>query len=304
MYADLSKGQCPSDNVEPRSATTVGSFNLLTNVTSSGKIFACPSDGRRTAKASFQPGDALTGSNLSYSYGGAGLKWQENPDTIIACDNDSNHRDGGNVLYADGRVEFLSSEKIRQLRWKQKPYPENQAQPTDLPPATTSMEGRSPVQELTALDVKGGFREYRLGMKKDEVRGDLTKQDSFTEDTEEYAVKGFDHALGAFQIDKIELEFDRRLAILKEVSVWVKGKQNVEGVLEAFKVAYGEPEKGGLGSDVYSWRGIDLELRYSVDVMFDKTATATWTSKKVDKLITDDRTRRAREGASDAAKGL
>jgi sigma54-dependent transcription regulator len=70
------------------------------------------------------------------------------------------------------------------------------------------------------------------------------------------------------------------------------------------KVAYGEPEKGGFGSDVYSWRGTDIELSYSVNEMFDTTATARWTSKIVDKLIEDDRLRRAREGATNAAKGL
>jgi hypothetical protein len=114
-----------------------------------------------------------------------------------------------------------------------------------------------------------------------DVPGDLTKEHSFAEDTEEYAVESFDHSLGNFQIDNIKLEFDRRLAILKGVSVWIKGKQNVEGVLEAFKIAYGESEKGGLGNDVYMWSGTDIELRYSVDVMFDTTATATWTSKNV-----------------------
>jgi hypothetical protein len=168
-----------------------------------------------------------------------------------------------------------------------------------------SLTNESKTEERpTALDEKRGFRDFRLGMMRADVPGDLTKEQSFAEDTEEYGVENFDPALGAFQIDNIKLEFDRRLGILKEVRVWIKGKQNVAGVLEAFKVAYGEPEKSNFGNELYSWSGIDIELRYSVGVMFDTTATATWTSKKVNGRIEEDRTRRAKEGATDAARGL
>jgi hypothetical protein len=170
--------------------------------------------------------------------------------------------------------------------------------------ASIPAEAKPSAQEPTALDVKGGFREYRLGIRKSEIPEALTQQHSFAKDAEEYSVENFNHALGTFQIDAIRLEFDHSLGIVKEVSVSVKGKQDVEGVLEAFKIAYGEPEKGGIGDVVYSWRGADIELRYSVDSFLDTTATATWTSKKVDKLIEEDRTRRAKQGATDAAKGL
>ena len=158
----------------------------------------------------------------------------------------------------------------------------------------------------TALDLKGGFREYRLGMHKADVYGDLTKEHSFSdsEDIEQYSIDSFDQSLGAFQINKIILEFDKSLGLLKEVRVWVKGKQNVEGVLEAFKLTYGDSENGGVGNEAHTWNGNDIRLRYSISTLFDTTATATWTSKKVNSLIEDNRSQRAKEGAADAAKGL
>jgi len=237
--------------------------------------------------------------------------YYENGDFLFIIDH------GSDAFGTEGLSKPASSSAVGSLRQKQRQTNAklqalgldtiNTTQSeSDRLAALNAPETKTPAvdEKPAALDIKGGFREYRLGMKRADVPGDLTKEHSFTEDAEEYAVASFDHALGAFQIDNIKLEFDRSLGILKKVSVWIKGEQNVAGVLEAFKVAYGEPEKGGLGNDVYSWRGTDIELRYSVDVMFDTTATATWTSKKVEKLIEDDRTRRAKEGAPNAAKGL
>ena len=83
---------------------------------SSGRIFVCPSDRRKTAKAIFESGSGLSDDNLSYEYVGAGLKWQENPDAMLAYDADGNHRAGYSVLFNDGHVEFLHSKRLWQLR--------------------------------------------------------------------------------------------------------------------------------------------------------------------------------------------
>ena len=112
-----------------RSYTPVAGFNLLTNVTSSGKVFVCPSDSGKTPKATFNSGNALAGGasgNISYGYiaggvaAGGAITWQDSPDSIIAFDRDiagnalnsawtagSPHKtDGGNLVFNDGHVEF------------------------------------------------------------------------------------------------------------------------------------------------------------------------------------------------------
>ncbi|NQU10417.1 type II secretion system protein [bacterium] len=119
MYADLYNEKCPADLAV---ATIDGSFNLLTNVTSSGKIFACPSDDK-AQQATFTGGTGLTSLNISYGYAG-GLKWQDAPDSILVFDRmngvapgpvalnatwtaGSPHKEqGGNCLFLDGHVEF------------------------------------------------------------------------------------------------------------------------------------------------------------------------------------------------------
>src|SRR5512147_374332 len=91
MYADLYSEKCPAN----ASASTgiAESFNLLTNVTSSGKIFACPSDGK-TPQATFTGGTGLAAVNISYGYAG-GLKWQDAPDSVLAFDRLANVAGGG-----------------------------------------------------------------------------------------------------------------------------------------------------------------------------------------------------------------
>ncbi len=116
MYSDLYSENCPSEGA---ASVPSDNYNLLTNVTSSGKVFACPSDSSKTAKAAFKNGDALASGNLSYGYA-RGLKWQEAPDSILAFDRTpltsskgsgwdaaSPHKEkGGNQLFLDGHVEF------------------------------------------------------------------------------------------------------------------------------------------------------------------------------------------------------
>jgi len=118
MYSDLYSEKAPNS----ATATAAANINLLTNVTSSGKIFVCPSDSLRTAQAAFAGGSGLTTDNLSYGYV-RGLQWQDQPDSILAFDRSvssttkgspwvstSPHKDkGGNQLFLDGHVEFKPS---------------------------------------------------------------------------------------------------------------------------------------------------------------------------------------------------
>jgi prepilin-type N-terminal cleavage/methylation domain-containing protein/prepilin-type processing-associated H-X9-DG protein len=128
LYADQYGGRAPVDNTTP----TIYSLALLSNVVTSAKLFACPSD---VAKASStypgaSPGFART--NCSYAYC-PGLIWQDQPDSILALDlmgntgsfttdgananyginkqwdTSSPHKTaGGNALFNDGHVSFLT----------------------------------------------------------------------------------------------------------------------------------------------------------------------------------------------------
>jgi prepilin-type N-terminal cleavage/methylation domain-containing protein/prepilin-type processing-associated H-X9-DG protein len=129
LYADLYDEKAPNESATAGGAQDAeDSFNLLTNVTSSGKIFVCPSDSTKTAQATFEGGTGLTAGNLSYGYCG-GLQWQDAPDTILAFDRTPTgatagsawagtapHKDqGGNLLFSDGHVEFETKLPFRLL---------------------------------------------------------------------------------------------------------------------------------------------------------------------------------------------
>jgi prepilin-type N-terminal cleavage/methylation domain-containing protein/prepilin-type processing-associated H-X9-DG protein len=142
MYADSYNGRMPQaypsgNNSGPLSLCA--SFNLLSNIVTSAKIFACPSD----SAAKPQPSFALTNNmpagspgsptGVSYTYC-TGLFWQDQPDSIIALDRMgaamlasyytkgarwvssgtalpvAPHKDqGGNVLFNDGHVTWQNS---------------------------------------------------------------------------------------------------------------------------------------------------------------------------------------------------
>ena len=62
LYADLEQGRCPVDD----RLTLAGCFRLLTNVTTAGTLYFCPSDSRRHARP--EPDLAkLTSLNINYS---------------------------------------------------------------------------------------------------------------------------------------------------------------------------------------------------------------------------------------------
>ncbi len=131
MYADSYNSRMPLNSTTP--ATTCDSFNLLSNVVASAKIFSCPSDSAGKQQVGYgltnQTGGPLA---ISYTYC-AGLFWEDQPDSIIALDRMGNsmisadytigaqwansgtipyapHKDqGGNVLFNDGHVAWENS---------------------------------------------------------------------------------------------------------------------------------------------------------------------------------------------------
>jgi DNA-directed RNA polymerase subunit RPC12/RpoP len=169
--------------------------------------------------------------------------------------------------------------------------------------ASMPAEQNTSTQEPTALDVKAGFREYKLGEKISDITGGLKKTYDYSDDTESYEVDSFDHSLGNFQISSIVLRFDKTLGLLKEVTIHVRGDENSDGLLETLRTAYGQPQLGGFVISTYKWNGVDIALHYEKSPT-GGSAWASWTSKKVDRLIDSERERRVKEGAVDAAKGL
>jgi prepilin-type N-terminal cleavage/methylation domain-containing protein/prepilin-type processing-associated H-X9-DG protein len=138
MYADSYNGRIPMDSSP--TPTLAGSFNLLSNVVTSSKVFACPSDSAKKFTAAY-PLDTATEdgtthpSNISYSYCPY-IIWQDQPDSILALDrmggkysvytkagkwiasssttgyegNIAPHKDsGGNVLFNDGHVAWQNT---------------------------------------------------------------------------------------------------------------------------------------------------------------------------------------------------
>jgi prepilin-type N-terminal cleavage/methylation domain-containing protein/prepilin-type processing-associated H-X9-DG protein len=136
MYADNYNGRMPLSygTAGGTVPSLCASLNLLSNVVTSAKIFACPSDS--AAKA--QVGYGLTNASasgpfaVSYTYC-AGLFWQDQPDSIIALDRMGGlpvkevnytagarwsgtatpvapHKDqGGNILFNDGHASWMNT---------------------------------------------------------------------------------------------------------------------------------------------------------------------------------------------------
>jgi len=131
MYADSYNSRMPQGNP---TATTAGKladcFNLLSNIVTSAKVFACPSDSGVKVSTSYALTNANNNYNISYSYS-YGLFWQDQPDSIIALDHMgaglastytrgakwqgtgtpvAPHKDsGGNILYNDGHVSWQNT---------------------------------------------------------------------------------------------------------------------------------------------------------------------------------------------------
>jgi prepilin-type N-terminal cleavage/methylation domain-containing protein/prepilin-type processing-associated H-X9-DG protein len=130
MYADSYSGRMPQDLAS--NPTLSGSYNLLSGVITTPKIFACPSDMAAKSQAGYPLTNSTAGLGISYSYS-VGLLWQDQPDSIIALDRMGKsvtavgytkgarwlnsgsppvapHRDaGGNVLFNDGHALWANS---------------------------------------------------------------------------------------------------------------------------------------------------------------------------------------------------
>src|ERR1035438_7415879 len=130
MYSDGYNGRMPLDNSS--SPTLAGSYNLLSNVITSAKIFACTSDNAAKAQTVYPLTNTVASMAISFSYS-VGLNWQDQPDSIIALDRmgksvtaagytkgarwsssgsapGAPHKDaGGNVLFNDGHASWANS---------------------------------------------------------------------------------------------------------------------------------------------------------------------------------------------------
>ena len=130
MYADNYGGRMPLTTAQH---PLCSSLNLLSNVVTSAKVFACPSDSAAKAQASYPlTNDSTRAFTVSYTYC-AGLFWQDQPDSIIALDRMGTgvmesgytvgarwagsgappiapHKDqGGNVLFNDGHCSWMNT---------------------------------------------------------------------------------------------------------------------------------------------------------------------------------------------------
>lgn len=84
--------------------------------------FLCPECADTPARGSTPDAvaaDLTAGGHLSYTYVGAGLRPATHPDTVVMFDFPTNHvRDrleGGNVLFADGHLEWYNRAEFRTL---------------------------------------------------------------------------------------------------------------------------------------------------------------------------------------------
>jgi prepilin-type processing-associated H-X9-DG protein len=132
MYADNYNGRVPVDSIT--AATVGGSFNLLSSVVTSPKIYSCPSDAGSHPSQTY-PLATMHGSpmhtNISYAYCPY-IIWQDQPDSILALDrmnatsanytkggkwlgtggtlNPAPHKDaGGNILFNDGHCTWANT---------------------------------------------------------------------------------------------------------------------------------------------------------------------------------------------------
>jgi prepilin-type N-terminal cleavage/methylation domain-containing protein/prepilin-type processing-associated H-X9-DG protein len=130
MYADSYNGRMPQDLAS--NPTLPGSYNLLSNVITSAKVFACPSDSAAKSQISYPLVNTVSSMSISYSYS-VGLIWEDQPDSVIALDRmgksvsaagytkgarwsssgsapGAPHKDaGGNVVYNDGHAAWANS---------------------------------------------------------------------------------------------------------------------------------------------------------------------------------------------------
>lgn len=98
MYANANQNQLPD------SLKSLAQFDS----TLSPAVFVCPSDSKKPASPQSLAADLAAGRNVSYVYVGKGLSSSAPPDVVLLYEPLQDHRrEGMNVLFADGHVEFL-----------------------------------------------------------------------------------------------------------------------------------------------------------------------------------------------------
>jgi prepilin-type processing-associated H-X9-DG protein len=113
LYSNDNRGQYPPD---------LGT--LLSTVDISPEVFLCPSAGGHLPPGFNQMTPeqkaAWVNENAAYTYVGAGMNNSVNAETIVLYEHDHNHdRDGMNMLFGDGHVEFNLMRQARQMLQQQ-----------------------------------------------------------------------------------------------------------------------------------------------------------------------------------------
>ena len=133
LVASVDPAATPMSGAMPFGPSTAApkltaSYNLLSNVVTSARIFVCPSDSNGKPSTGYPLGAGNT--NISFSYV-IGLIWQDQPDSVVAFDRlgataainytkggkwaatgtiPAPHKDaGGNVLFNDGHAQWYNS---------------------------------------------------------------------------------------------------------------------------------------------------------------------------------------------------
>ena len=134
MYADSGGGSAlPYGWMTPPCGATPtldGCYNLLSNTVTSARVFACPSDSSAKPSVGYPLSFTAASNSISYSYC-TGLRWQDNPDSIVLLDRmgtklntgytkggkwlvGSPHKDaGGNVTFNDGHAAWQNSLPVK-----------------------------------------------------------------------------------------------------------------------------------------------------------------------------------------------
>ena len=156
---------------------------------------------------------------------------------------------------------------------------------------------------LDKLDEKNGFQDIKLGTPLSQFSGlEPVEMLSKNVDEKNFRFENFNHQLGEFEISDIILRFE--MGLLKDITVYAEGKQNIAGLKETLIKAYGRPEKEGISFDTLVWEGKLVKLSFNDADGLQKYAYASFTSKEVEAKIKAATEKRAKEGAVDATNQL
>ncbi len=107
MYANEHGGAFPADFATLRLTQDVASERFICDDTQD-----TPAAGSTEQQVA---ANLTAGGHLSYVYAGKGLTLKSPANAVVAYEPLSNHRDGMNVLFADGHVQWLNAAQGRRL---------------------------------------------------------------------------------------------------------------------------------------------------------------------------------------------